>query len=156
MGSATWQIFFWWCVVEGDELVSCFSSSCRFVGVAISFTAHCVGEMSKLVASISLLRHDERRCSPELLLQIRVVVFLVAWLPTVVANGRPVLRLRLLPWLLPPVLVPFNIVLLYFVPTALLLPIQEGLATRRCDYGAVLSHMSRVATEKTCGCWQQD
>ena len=95
-----------------------------------------------------------------LLLRMQAVVLVVAGLPTVVANGRPVLRLRLLPWLLRlllPVLVPVVVVvLLSFVPTALFLPIQESLATRRCDYSAVLSHMSCFATEKTCGCWQLD
>ena len=72
--------------------------------VDIASTACCIREVDIVAAASSLLRHDKSRCSPVRLLRVGESIPVIARLPTVVADGKATLLLRLLPWLLPWVL----------------------------------------------------
>ena len=122
--NATWQIC---------KLVS--SSTFRVDDVDIASTACCIGEVGILATASSLLRHDEGRCIPLRLLRVGRAIPVVTRLPTVVADGRAtlLLRLLLLRWL-PVLYIYVGNLLPAFASTPLLLPICEGLASRRGDH----------------------
>ena len=107
LNNATWQIC---------KLISSFTS--RVDDVDIASTACCICEVSSLPTASSLLRHDESRCIPVGLLRVGALVLVMARFPTVVADGRATLLLRLLPWLLPWVLL---LLLLRWLPGLLIL-----------------------------------
>ena len=131
LNNATWQIC---------KLVS--SSTFRVDDVGIASTACCIGEVGILATASSLLRHDESRCSPVRLLRVGAAIPVMTRLPTVVADGRATLLLRLLPWLLllllllwlPVLLISVGNLLPAFASTPLLLPIYKSLASGRGDY----------------------
>ena len=128
--NATWQIC---------NLVS--SSTFRVDDVDIASTACGIGEVGILATASSLLRHDESRCSPVTLLRVGEAISVETRLPTVVADGRATLLLRLLPWLLllllrwlPVLMISVGNLLPAFASTPLPLPIYEILASGRVDY----------------------
>ena len=127
LNNATWQIC---------KLVS--SSTFRVDDADIASTACCIGEVGILATASSLLRHDESRCSPVRLLRVGAAIPVMTRLPTVVADGRATLLLRLLPWLLllwlPVLLISVGNLLPAFASTPLLLPIYKSLASGRGDY----------------------
>ena len=130
LNNATWQIC---------KVVS--SSTFRVDDVDIASTACCIGEVGILATASSLLRLDEIRCSPVRLLRVGAAIPVVTRLPTVVADGRATLLLRLLPWLLllllrwlPVLLIFVGGLLPAFASTPLPLPIYESLASGRGDY----------------------
>ena len=90
LNNATWKTC---------KLVS--SSTFRVDDVDIASTACCIGEVGILATVSRLLRHDKSQCSLVRLLRVEAAIPVVTRLPTVVADGRATLLLRLLPWLLP-------------------------------------------------------
>ena len=130
LNNATWQIC---------KLVS--SSTFLVDDVDIASTASCINEVGILATASSLLWHDESWCSPVRLLRVGAAIPVVTRLPTVVADGRATLLLRLLPWLLllllrwlPVLLISVDNLLPAFAPTPLPLPICEDLASGRGDH----------------------
>ena len=128
LNNATWQIC---------KLVS--SSTFHVDDVDIASKACCIGEVGILATASSLLRHDESWCSPVRLLRVGEATPVITRLPTVVADGRVTLLLRLLPWLLllllwlPVLLISVGNLLPAFASTPLPLPIYKSLASGRGD-----------------------
>ena len=128
LNNATWQI----CMPVS-------SSTFRVDDVDIASTACCIGEVGILATASSLLQHDESRCT---LLRVGALVLVMARLPTVVADGRATLLLRLLPWLLllllllwlPVLLISVGNLLPAFASTPLPLPIYKSSTSGRGDY----------------------
>ena len=89
-------------IIEIRKLIS--SSTSRVDDVDIASTACCICEVDGRATACNLLRHDESRCSSMVLLRVGALVLVMARLPTVVADGKATLLLRLLSWLLPLVL----------------------------------------------------
>ena len=125
LNNATWQIC---------KLVS--SSTFRVDDVDIVSTACCIGEVGILATASSLLRHDEGRCSLVRLVRVGAAILVVTRLPTVVADGRATLLLRLLLRWQPVLLTSVGNLLPAFAstPLPLRLPIYESLASGRSDY----------------------
>ena len=98
LNNATWQIVVRQ-IVEVCKLIS--YSTSRVDDVDIASAACCIREVDILVTASVLLWHDESRCSPVGPLRVGALIPVMARLPTVVANGKATLLLRLLPWLLP-------------------------------------------------------
>ena len=90
LNNVTWNIC---------KLIS--SSTFRVDDDDIASTACCICEVDILATVSSLLRHNESRCIPVGLLRVGALILVMARLPTVVADGKATLLLRLLPWLLP-------------------------------------------------------
>ena len=93
INNATWQIVIRW-VVEICKLISC--STFRVDDAGIASTACLIFELDDLATVYNLLRHDESRCSPLVLLRVGALVLVMAQLPTIVADGRATLLLQLL------------------------------------------------------------
>ena len=135
LNNVTWNIC---------KLIS--SSTFRVDDVDIASTACSICEVDILATASSLLRHDKSRCSPVRLLRVGASIPVMARLPTVVADGRATLLLRLLPWLLlllllllllrwlPVLLISVGNLLPAFASTPLPLPIYESLASGRGDH----------------------
>ena len=86
LNNATWQIC---------KLISSFTS--RVDDVDIASTACCICEGGSLPTASSLLRHNEIWCSPVRLLRVGATIPVMTRLPTIVANGKATLLLRLMP-----------------------------------------------------------
>ena len=121
------------------KLISSFTS--RADDVDIASTACCIGEVGILATASSLLRHDKNRCSLVRLLRVGAAILVMTRLPAVVAEGGATLLLRLLPWLLLPLLRWLPVLLISvgnllpaFASTPLPLPIYKILASGRGDY----------------------
>ena len=129
--NATWLIC---------KLISSFTS--RVDDIDIASTACYIGEVGSLSTVSSLLRHDESRCIPVRLLRVGAAIPVMTRLPTVVADGRATLLLRLLPWLLlllllrwlPVLLISVGNMLPAFASIPLPLPIYESLASGQGDH----------------------
>ena len=89
LNNATWKI---------RKLIS--SSTFRVDDVDIASLACCICEVGSLFTVSSLLGHDESECIPVGLLRVGALIPVMARLPTLVADVRATLLLRLLPWLL--------------------------------------------------------